>query len=48
MKYVLDSVTNAQPDNLRAGLSSHGKIDDYHKVWDYIYNPHFINNCKVC
>jgi IS605 OrfB family transposase len=41
MKYVLDSVTSAQPDNLKAGLSTNGKIDDYHKVWDYIYNSPF-------
>jgi len=41
MRYVLNSVTSAQPDNLKAGLSSHGKIDDYHKMWN------FINNCKV-
>ena len=36
MKHVLNSVTSAQPDNLKAGLSSHGKIDDYHKTWNYI------------
>jgi len=36
MKYVLNSVTSAQPDNLKAGLSSHGKIDDYHKTWNFI------------
>jgi IS605 OrfB family transposase len=36
MKHVLNSVTSAQPDNLKAGLSSHGKIDDYHKTWKYI------------
>jgi IS605 OrfB family transposase len=33
MKYVLNSVTSAQSDNLRSGLSSHRKIDDYHKTW---------------
>jgi len=36
MKYVLYSVTSAQPDNLKVGLSTNGKIDDYHKTWDYI------------
>ncbi|MFX1466291.1 MAG: IS200/IS605 family accessory protein TnpB-related protein [Promethearchaeota archaeon] len=36
MKHVLHSVTSAQPDNLKAGLSPHGKIDDYHKTWKYI------------
>ena len=28
MKYVLNSATSVQPDNLRAGLSSKGKIED--------------------
>jgi IS605 OrfB family transposase len=36
MKYVLHSVTSAQPDNLKAGLSTNGKIDDYHKTLNYI------------
>ncbi len=36
MKHVLNSVTSAQPDNLKAGLSSHEKIDDYHKTWNFI------------
>ncbi|MFX1520835.1 MAG: IS200/IS605 family accessory protein TnpB-related protein [Promethearchaeota archaeon] len=38
MKHVLNSVTSAQPDNLRAGLSlsKNGKIEDYHKAWKYI------------
>jgi len=37
MKYVLHLVTSAQPDNLKAGLSlSNGKIEDYHKAWNYI------------
>ncbi len=36
MRYVLCSVTSAQSDNLRAGLSKNGKIDDYHKTWKYI------------
>jgi hypothetical protein len=36
MKHVLHSVTSTQPDNLTAGLSTNGKIDDYHKTWNYI------------
>jgi hypothetical protein len=36
MKHVLHSVTSVQPDNLKAGLSTNGKIDDYHKTWKYI------------
>jgi IS605 OrfB family transposase len=36
MKYVLDSVTSVQPDNLRAGLSSKGKVDDWRKFWNFI------------
>jgi len=36
MKHVLNSVTSAQSDNLRAGLSTNGKIDDFHKTWNYI------------
>ncbi len=36
MKYVLNSVTSAQPDNLRAGLSSKGKVDNWHKFWNFI------------
>jgi IS605 OrfB family transposase len=36
MKHVLNSVTRAQSDNLKAGLSTKGKIDDYHKTWNYI------------
>jgi IS605 OrfB family transposase len=35
-KHVLHLVTSAQPDNLKAGLSSHGKIDDYHRMWNCI------------
>jgi IS605 OrfB family transposase len=33
MKHVLHSVTSVQPDNLTAGLSTNGKIDDYYKTW---------------
>ena len=36
MRHVLYSVTSAQPDNLKAGLSSQGKINDYYKMWNYI------------
>ena len=43
MKHVLNSVTSAQPDNLTAGLSSRGKIDDYHKAWEFIQDTPF---CK--
>ena len=38
VKHVLNSVTSAQPDNLKAGLSSHGKIDDYRKTWNFVNN----------
>ena len=38
MTHVLHSVTSAQPNNLKAGLSTNGKIDDYHKTWNYITN----------
>jgi hypothetical protein len=38
VKYALNSVTSAQSDNLRAGLSPHGKIEDYHKTWKCINN----------
>ena len=33
MKYVLNSATSEQPDNLKAGLSPYGKIDDYYEFW---------------
>ena len=42
MKYVLNSVTSAQLDNLRAGLSSTGKIDDWHKFWNFIEITNFL------
>jgi len=35
MTHVLNSVTSARPDNLRAGLSSTGKVDDWHKFWNF-------------
>ena len=41
MKYVLNSVTSTQPDNLTAGffcLMKAGRIDDYHKTWNFIHN----------
>ncbi len=43
MKHVLNSVTSAQPDNLKAGSSfvKAGRIDDYHKTWNYINNSQF-------
>ena len=31
MKQVLNSVTSEQPDNLRAGLSSTGKVNNWNK-----------------
>jgi IS605 OrfB family transposase len=43
MKHVLNSVTSVQSDNLKAGLSFHGKIDVYHKAWEFIHNTPF---CK--
>ncbi|MFX0071714.1 MAG: IS200/IS605 family accessory protein TnpB-related protein [Candidatus Hermodarchaeota archaeon] len=36
MKYVLNSATSAQSDNLRAGLSRKGKIEDWYKFWNFI------------
>jgi hypothetical protein len=41
MKYVLNSVTSEQPDNLRAGLTLSGKVDDWNKFWNFIT----ITNC---
>ena len=41
MRHVLNSVTSAQPDNLRAGSSCFlkaGRIEDYHKTWNFINN----------
>jgi len=42
MKHVLNSVTSVQPDNLRAGLSSRGKVDDWHKFWNFIDITNFL------
>jgi len=42
MKYVLNSVTSEQPDNLKAGLSSTGKIDDWNKFWNFIEIPNVL------
>jgi IS605 OrfB family transposase len=39
MKYVLNSKTSAQPDNLKVGLSANGKIEDWHKVWKCLSIP---------
>ena len=38
MKHVLNSVTSAQPDNLKAGLSTNGMIENYYKMWDIVNN----------
>ena len=42
MKHVLNPVTGAQPDNLRAGLSSNGTINHWNKVWNFIEIPKFL------
>jgi len=42
MKHVLNSATSEQPDNLRAGLSSSGKVDDWHKFWSFIEITKFL------
>ena len=42
MKHVLNSATSAQPDNLKAGLSSQGKIDDWNKFWNFIEITNFL------
>ena len=36
VKNVLNSVTSEQPDNLKAGLSTSGKIENYYKFWNFI------------
>ena len=38
MKNVLNSGNGAQPDNLRAGLSTEWRMEDYHKFWASINN----------
>ncbi|MBY9005523.1 MAG: hypothetical protein KGD63_02090, partial [Candidatus Lokiarchaeota archaeon] len=42
MRYVLNSVTSEQPDNLRVGLSSTGKIDNWNKFWNFIEITNFL------
>jgi len=42
LKHILNSATSAQPDNLRAGLSSTGKVDDWNKVWNFIEITKFL------
>ncbi len=42
MKYVLNSATSEQPDNLKAGLSKSGKIDDWNKVWSFAETSQFL------
>jgi hypothetical protein len=42
MKYVVNSVTGAQPDNLKAGLSPSVKIEDWHKFWNFIEITNFL------
>jgi len=42
VKDVLNPATGAQPDNLKAGLSPHGKIEDYHKFWNFIEITNFL------
>ena len=42
MKYVLNSVTSEQPDNLKAGLSLTGKIDNCNKFWNFIDITNFL------
>ena len=42
MKYVLNSATSAQPNNLKVGLSSKGKVDNWHKFWNFIEITNFL------
>ena len=42
MKYVLNLVTSTHPDNLRAGLSSRGKVDNWHRFWNFIEITNFL------
>lgn len=41
MKDALNSVTGEQPDNLRAGLSKEGKIEDWNKFWNFLKSSNF-------
>ncbi len=42
MKYGLNSATSEQLDNLRAGLSTMGKVDDWNKFWNFIEISKFL------
>ena len=42
VKHVLNSVTSEQPDNLRAGLSPSGKVDNWNKFWNFIEITNFL------
>ncbi len=42
LKRVLYSVTSVQPDNLRVGLSSTGKVDNWNRFWNFIENTKFL------
>jgi IS605 OrfB family transposase len=42
MKHVMNSVTSAQPDNLRAGLSPLGKVGDWHKFWNFVESSKYL------
>ena len=42
MKHVLNPATGKQPDNLKAGLSPTGKVDDWNKFWNFIENTNFL------
>ena len=42
MKHVLNSVTSEQPHNLRAGLSTTGKVDNWNKFWNFIEITNFL------
>ena len=42
MKHVLNSVTSEPPDNLRAGLSCKGKVDNWNKFWNFVEITNFL------
>ncbi len=42
MKHVLNSVTSEPPDNLKAGLSPTGKIDNWNKFWNFTEITNFL------